>query len=40
MMDSADKNPTNVTLAEWQSAKRRGRNAIDQKKLIHECWGG
>jgi len=38
LMDSEAKNPTNVTLAEWQAAKRLGKNAIDQKKLIQECW--
>jgi hypothetical protein len=27
-----------VSLAEWQAAKRRGRNAIDQKQLIKQCW--
>ncbi|OUS37244.1 hypothetical protein A9Q94_06485 [Rhodobacterales bacterium 56_14_T64] len=38
MRDRTLKSPTNVTLAEWQSAKRRGKNAIDQKKLIQQCW--
>ncbi|MEM7530486.1 MAG: relaxase [Pseudomonadota bacterium] len=38
LLDRSHANPTNVTLAEWQSAKRRGRNAIDQKKLIQQCW--
>lgn len=38
LLDRSQTNPTNVTLAEWQSAKRRGRNAIDQKKLIQQCW--
>jgi ATP-dependent exoDNAse (exonuclease V) alpha subunit/predicted mannosyl-3-phosphoglycerate phosphatase (HAD superfamily) len=37
-MDSEAKNPTNVTLDEWQAAKRLGKNAIDQKKLIQLCW--
>ncbi|WP_299283265.1 AAA family ATPase [uncultured Tateyamaria sp.] len=27
-----------VSLAEWQAAKRRGRNAIDQRQLIKQCW--
>lgn len=38
LRDRSLKSPTNVTLAEWQSAKRRGKNAIDQKKLIQQCW--
>lgn len=27
-----------VSLAEWQAAKRRSRNAVDQKQLIKQCW--
>lgn len=38
LLDHSQTNPTNVTLAEWQAAKRRGRNAIDQKKFIQQCW--
>lgn len=38
LRDHSVKSPTNVTLAEWQAAKRRGKNAIDQKKLIQQCW--
>jgi hypothetical protein len=38
LRDRTQANPTNVTLAEWQAAKRRGRNAIDQKKLVQQCW--
>lgn len=38
LMDRSQTSPTNVTLAEWQSAKRRGRSAIDQKALIRQCW--
>lgn len=38
LRDRSLKSPTNVTLAEWQAAKRRGKNAIDQKKLIQQCW--
>ena len=38
LRDRSLKSPTNVTLAEWQAAKRRGKNAIDQKKLIRQCW--
>lgn len=38
LRDRRHKSPTNVTLAEWQAAKRRGKNAIDQKALIQQCW--
>lgn len=38
LRDRRLKSPTNVTLAEWQAAKRRGKNAIDQKALIQQCW--
>ncbi|SFO40914.1 Relaxase/Mobilisation nuclease domain-containing protein [Cohaesibacter marisflavi] len=38
LRDRSLKSLTNVTLAEWQAAKRRGKNAIDQKKLIQQCW--
>ncbi|MEM8596791.1 MAG: hypothetical protein AAGF76_10015 [Pseudomonadota bacterium] len=38
LINSAAKHPANVTLAEWQATKWRGRNAIDQKRLIQECW--
>ncbi|MEP1932174.1 MAG: relaxase/mobilization nuclease domain-containing protein [Nisaea sp.] len=37
LRDRTQKSPTNVTLAEWQAAKRRGKNALDQKKLIQQC---
>ncbi|MGJ8628265.1 MAG: relaxase/mobilization nuclease domain-containing protein [Sulfitobacter sp.] len=38
LRDRRHTSPTNVTLAEWQAAKRRGKNAIDQKALIQQCW--
>lgn len=38
LRDRSQTDPTNVTLAEWQAAKRRGKNAVDQKKLIQQCW--
>ncbi len=38
LRDRSLKSPTNVTLVEWQAAKRRGKNAIDQKALIQQCW--
>ncbi len=36
--DPQQASPDRATLAEWQAAKRRGRNAIDQKQLIRQCW--
>ncbi|WP_415402425.1 AAA family ATPase [Tateyamaria sp. SN3-11] len=36
--DHQHASPDRVSLAEWQAAKRRGRNAIDQKQLIKQCW--
>jgi len=36
--DREQASPHRVDLAEWQAAKRRGRNAIDQKQLIRQCW--
>jgi hypothetical protein len=30
--------PDRATLAEWQAANRLGCNAIDQKRLIRQCW--
>lgn len=38
LRDRSLKSPTNVTFSEWQAAKRKGKNAIDQKKLIQQCW--
>lgn len=38
LVDSEARNPTNVTLTEWQQAKRLSKNAIDEKMLIRECW--
>lgn len=38
LRDKSLKSPTNVSLVEWQAAKLRGKNAIDQKKLIRQCW--
>lgn len=38
LRDRSLSSPTNVTLAEWQAAKRRGKNAIDRKALIQQCW--
>lgn len=38
LMDSKARDPLNFTLAEWQQAKRMGRNAKDLKVTIQECW--
>lgn len=38
LRDRSLKSPTNVTLAEWQAAKRRGKKAMDQRALIQQCW--
>lgn len=36
--DPEKASPNRVDLAEWQAAKQRGRNAVDQKQLIRQCW--
>jgi len=36
--DKSKKNPLNFTRAEWQQAKRIGRNAADIKRELQECW--
>ena len=33
-----DRSPLTFTLAEWQQAKRVGRNAADIKATFQECW--
>ena len=33
-----DKSPLNFTLAEWQQAKRAGKDAKEIKATIQECW--
>jgi hypothetical protein len=38
LMDSREADPRNFTLAEWQKAKREGRNAGQDKATIQECW--
>ena len=37
-MNSREADPRNFTLAEWQQAKRMGRNARDLKEVIQDCW--
>lgn len=36
--DSAKRDPTNFTLAEWQQAKRQGADPRWLKQSIQECW--
>ena len=38
LMNSAERDPRNFTLAEWQQAKRMGRTARDLKVMIQDCW--
>ncbi len=38
LMNSAERDPRNFSLAEWQQAKRMGWNARDLKAMIQECW--
>lgn len=38
LIDSAAKDPRNYTLAEYQQAKRMGRDARDLKAMAQECW--
>lgn len=36
--DSAKRDPTNFTLAEWQQAKRQGTDPRWLKQSVQECW--
>lgn len=36
--DSAKRDPTNFTLAEWQQAKRQGHDPRWLKQSVQECW--
>ncbi|MEM8773000.1 MAG: relaxase [Pseudomonadota bacterium] len=38
MMMSAERDPKNFTLAEWQQAKRAGKNPRAIKQALQECW--
>ncbi|ODA66576.1 Relaxase/mobilization nuclease domain protein [Methyloligella halotolerans] len=38
LMNSREADPRNFTLAEWQQAKRMGRDARDLKAMMQECW--
>lgn len=38
LMDSRQHDPRNFSLAEWQQAKRMGRDPRQLKALMQECW--
>ena len=38
LIDSKNRNPHNYSLAEWQQAKRAGKNAKELKALFQDCW--
>lgn len=38
MMNPAERDPRNFTLAEWQQAKRLGHNPKDIKRTFQDCW--
>ncbi|UJW86901.1 relaxase/mobilization nuclease domain-containing protein [Devosia sp. SL43] len=38
MLDSAQRNPTNFTLAEWQQAKRQNVDPRLLKQMVQACW--
>lgn len=38
LMNSAERDPRNYTLAEYQQAKRMNENALDLKGMMQECW--
>ncbi|AHB48058.1 hypothetical protein W911_06130 [Hyphomicrobium nitrativorans NL23] len=38
LMNSREADPRNFSLAEWQQAKRLGRDARDLKAMMQECW--
>lgn len=38
MLDAAQRNPTNFTLAEWQQAKRQGIDPRLLKQVVQSCW--
>ena len=37
-MNSREADPRNFSLAEWQQAKRMGRDARDLKETVQDCW--
>ena len=38
LLHSRDRDPRNLTLAEWQQAKRTGQDPREVKALIQDCW--
>ena len=38
LVNKAERDPRNFTLAEWQQAKRMGRNARDIKQTMQDAW--
>ena len=38
MMNSAESDPKNFTLAQWQQAKRSGKDARKVKTVFQDCW--
>lgn len=38
MLNSGDRDPLNFSLAEWQQAKRAGKDARVVKSTIKDCW--
>jgi hypothetical protein len=38
LIDSEERDPRNFSLAEWQQAKRMGRDPAQLKKTMQECW--
>lgn len=38
LKDSQNRDPRNFTLAEWQQAKRAGKNAKEVKAIFQDCW--
>lgn len=39
MIQSKERDPTNFTMAEWQQAKRVGKDPKNIKTAIQDCWG-
>lgn len=38
LIDSKNRDPRNFTLAEWQQAKRAGKNAKELKSMFQDYW--
>ena len=37
-MNSAERDPKNFTLAQWQQARRAGKHSRDVKTAFQDCW--